>query len=216
MNTVVTSTELKRNRPGTKGTDLYHWAPEEFDKVKGLFSVQEYIQELIRDNPNDIKKIITAPKEVDLIVWKYEHIRQFILESNLLIVQLQGICTKHSCPKMKATDDWLYLCSHPPNNVTNECCAIDYMIHNIDQFTSTLNNSKYFSSRVAIPSSSLKHLESIVRRLYRVFSHTYFHHMDIFTDFEKEMHLCERFTEFVKLYEMMPSKYIIIPSNAFK
>ncbi len=90
------------------------------------------------------------------------------------------------------------------------------MIHNIDQFTLTLNNSKYFNSRVAIPSTSSKHLEKIVCRLYRIFSHTYFHHLDIFSDFEKEMHLCERFTEFIKMYDMLPSKYIIIPSNAFK
>ena len=29
------------------------------------------------------------------------------------------------------------------------------------------------------------------------------------------MHLCERFTEYIKRYEMMPSKYVIIPENAF-
>lgn len=90
------------------------------------------------------------------------------------------------------------------------------MIHNIDQFTSILNNAKYFSSRVAIPETSLKKLEDIVRRLYRIFSHTYFHHLDVFGEFEKEMHLCERFTEFIKKYEMMATKYIIIPSDAFK
>jgi hypothetical protein len=30
------------------------------------------------------------------------------------------------------------------------------------------------------------------------------------------MHLCERFTEYIKQYEMMSSKYIIIPADAFK
>jgi hypothetical protein len=207
--------QLKRNRPGTKGQDLYHWSPEEYDKTKGLFSVQEYIQELIRDNPSNIEKIITPPTDVDLIVWKYEHIRQFVLETNLLIVQLQTICTKQSCPKMKATDDWLFMCTHPPNNITSDCCAIDYMIHNIDQFTSILNNSKYFPSRVTIPSTSESQLNNIVRRLYRFFSHTYFHHVDVFDEFEREMHLCERFTEFIKKNDILPSKLIIIPSKAF-
>lgn len=120
MNNIDNILQIKRNRPGTKGCDLYNWPPEEFNKNKGLFSVQEYIQELIRNDPANIKKIIEAPKDVDLIVWKYEHIRQFILETNLLLVQLQGICTKITCPKMKATDEWLYLCSHPPNNITKE------------------------------------------------------------------------------------------------
>lgn len=113
-----------RNKPGTKAADLYFWPPDEFNKKKGLFSVQEYIQELIRDDPSDIKKIITPPNEVDILVWKYEHIRQFILETNLLIVQLQGICTKLTCPRMKATDDWLYLCDHSSNKTTNEVKSI--------------------------------------------------------------------------------------------
>ena len=37
---------------------------EDFNKMKGLFSVQEYIQELIRDNPSDIQKIISLPKKI--------------------------------------------------------------------------------------------------------------------------------------------------------
>lgn len=30
------------------------------------------------------------------------------------------------------------------------------------------------------------------------------------------MHLCERFTEYIKQFEMMAAKYIIIPEEAFK
>ena len=44
---------IRRNRPGTRSGDLYNWAPEDFPKKKGLFAVQEYIQELIRYNPSD-------------------------------------------------------------------------------------------------------------------------------------------------------------------
>ena len=77
-----------------------------------------------------MKKICEPPKEVDEIVWQYEHIRQFILEMNLLVVQLQGICSSRSCPKMNATDEWLYLCAS--HKQPKECSAIDYMIHNLD------------------------------------------------------------------------------------
>ena len=90
------------------------------------------------------------------------------------------------------------------------------MIHNLDQMTSTLNNSKLFSSRISINKSSVKNLENIVRRLYRYFSHTYYHHQETFYEFEKEMHLCERFTEYIKQYEMMSSKFMIIPHEVFK
>jgi len=205
---------IRRNRPGTRSADLYSWEPEDFQKKKGLFAVQEYIQELIRDNPSDVKKIIEPPKGVNINAWKYEHLRQFILETNLLIVQLKGVCTKETCPKMKATDDWLYLCS--VHKETQECPAIDYMIHNLDQMSANLNSSKLFPSRVSIDNSSIKETENIIRRLYRYFSHCYFHHKLIFEEFEKEMHLCERFTEYVKTFELMSSKYIIIPDTIFE
>ena len=157
---------IRRNRPGTRTSDLYNWAPEDYSKKKGLFSVQEYIQELIRDNPANVKKIIEPPKGVDLNAWKYEHLRQFILETNLLIVQLKGICTKDTCPKMQASQDWLYLCA--VHKEPQDCSAIDYMIHNLDQMSSNLNSSKYFSSRVSIDKSNMKYLEEIIRRLYKI------------------------------------------------
>ena len=204
---------IRRNRPGTRSGDLYNWAPEEFSKKKGLFAVQEYIQELIRDDPSNVKKIIEAPKGVDINVWKYEHLRQFILETNLLIVQLKGVCTKETCQLMKATEDWLYKCS--VHKETQDCPAIDYMIHNLDKMSANLNNSKLFSSRVSIDKTNLKTLEEIVRRLYRYFSHSYFHHREVFDEFEKEMHLCERFTEYIKTFDMMSNKYLIIPSTNF-
>ena len=103
--------KIRRNKLGTKVEDLYRWDPEEYSKMKGLFAVQEYIQELVRHDPSNIQKIIEKPSEVDLTLWIYEHLRQFILETNLLIVQLQGVCTKQTCPKMKATDDVLYMCA---------------------------------------------------------------------------------------------------------
>ena len=65
--------------------------------MTGPFAAQEYLQELISNNiisitfakgndPSNIVKICEPPKEVDEAVWQYEHIRQFILEMNLLVV----------------------------------------------------------------------------------------------------------------------------------
>ena len=88
------------------------------------------------------------------------------------------------------------------------------MIHSIDNATAIIHNTKNFNSRVSIPQSSTKHLLSIVRRLYRIFSHTYFHHKDIFNEFENEMHLCGRFTEFAKRFKMMNNELFIIPDES--
>ena len=113
---------------------------------------------------------------------------------------------------MKATDMWLYLCACHAK--PQDCCAIDYMIHSLDNATSTLQNPKNFKNRFEIPASSSKYLQSIVRRLYRLFSHCFFHHEDIFNEFESEMHLCKRFTYFAQQYKMMPEDLFIIPKES--
>ena len=164
--------------------------------MTGPLAVQEYIQELIslfvftQETTQAIFRKLF--KNHSKQIWKYEHIRQFVLELNLLATSLKDICSKDSCPTMKGSSDSEFLCAAHKTPIY--CTAIDYMVHNLDQATSILLNIKNFNSRVSI--SDTKSLDTIVRRLYRLFSHTYHFHKEMFQLFEKDMHLCERFTEF--------------------
>jgi hypothetical protein len=54
-------------------------------------------------------------------------------------------------------------------------------------------------------------LGSVCRRIYRIFSHAYFHHRHIYDQFEKETSLCKRFTKFVIKYELMTADSLIVP-----
>jgi hypothetical protein len=42
----------------------------------------------------NIDRIIERPQQIDQNIWKYEHIRQFVLELNLLATSLKDICNK--------------------------------------------------------------------------------------------------------------------------
>jgi hypothetical protein len=57
---------------------------------------------------------------------------------------------------------------------------------------------------------------SIFRRVYRLFSHTYYNHRDVFLEFEREMHLCGRFTELAQRFDMMPTRLFNIPMHALQ
>ena len=59
--------------------------------------------------------------------------------------------------------------------------------------------------------SSVAKLGSVCRRVYRIFSHAYFHHRQIFEKFEAETHLCRRFTVFVTKYKLMTRDNLIVP-----
>lgn len=131
------------------------------------------------------------------------------MELGRFVVLLDGICNANTCPLMKCTDEWEYLCAaHDP---AQKCCAIDYFIHTLKQTADTLNDTKLFHSRVSIPrSSASKYFPSIARRLYRLFAHCFFHHREVFDIIEEEYYVCERFTKFITMYKLVPRKQQII------
>nr|XP_060477442.1 MOB-like protein phocein [Panthera onca] len=91
------------------------------------------------------------------------------------------------------------------------CPAIDYTRHTLDGAACLLNSNKYFPSRVSIKESSVAKLGSVCRRIYRIFSHAYFHHRQIFDEYENETFLCHRFTKFVMKYNLMSKDNLIVP-----
>ncbi|KAG0730146.1 MOB kinase activator-like 4 [Chionoecetes opilio] len=165
--------------------------------------VQQYIQQTIRVDHNNIDTILNAPETQDEGVWKYEHLRQFCMELNGLAVRLQGECQPSTCTQMTATEQWIFLCA--AHKTPKECPAIDYTRHTLDGAACLLNSNKYFPSRVSIKESSVAKLGSVCRRVYRIFSHAYFHHRQIFDEFECIVHQCFLFSvhHFFGLYARM-------------
>uniref|UniRef100_A0A8C4X0X6 MOB family member 4, phocein n=1 Tax=Eptatretus burgeri TaxID=7764 RepID=A0A8C4X0X6_EPTBU len=94
---------------------------------------------------------------------------------------------------MTATEQWIFLCA--AHKTPKECPAIDYTRHTLDGAACLLNSNKYFPSRVSIKESSVAKLGSVCRRIYRIFSHAYFHHRQLFDEYENETLLCHRFTK---------------------
>uniref|UniRef100_A0AAY5L2D6 MOB family member 4, phocein n=1 Tax=Esox lucius TaxID=8010 RepID=A0AAY5L2D6_ESOLU len=173
---------LRRNRPGTKAKDFYNWPDESFEEMDSTLAVQQYIQQNIRSDCSNIDKILEPPEGQDEGVWKYEHLRQFCLELNGLAVKLQSECHPDTCTQMTATEQWIFLCA--AHKTPKECPAIDYTRHTLDGAACLLNSNKYFPSRVSIKESSVAKLGSVCRRIYRIFSHAYFHHRQIFDKYE--------------------------------
>jgi hypothetical protein len=202
-------TLARRNNPGTSSADYCRWPEEPFEEMDSTLAVQQYIQQLIRRHPEDVDSILRAPETQDEGVWKYEHLRQFSMELNGLAVALQGECQPETCTQMTATEQWIFLCA--AHKTPKECPAIDYTRHTLDGAACLLNSNKYFPSRVSIKESSVAKLGSVCRRVYRIFSHAYFHHRQIFDDFEAKTFLCKRFTVFVTKYNLMSKDNLIVP-----
>jgi len=203
------ATIIRRNRPGTKQSDFYGWQDEPFEEMDSTLAVQQFIQQTVRKDPANVELVLTAPDQQDEGVWKYEHLRQFCMELNGLAVKLQLGCQPDPCTQMTATEQWIFLCA--AHKTPKECSAIDYTRHTLDGAACLLNSNKYFPSRVSIRESSVSKLGSVCRRVYRIFSHAYFHHRQLFDEFEAETHLCRRFTTFVTKYGLMTKENLNVP-----
>jgi len=200
---------LKRNRKGIKSDDFCSWVDDAFEEMDSTVAVQQYIQQTIRKDPSNINDILNPPDGQEEGSWKYEHLRQFCMELNRLAVKLQKECNPETCTQMTATEQWIFLCA--AHKTPKECPAIDYTRHTLDGAACLLNSNKYFPSRVSIKESSVAKLGSVCRRVYRIFSHAYFHHRTIFDEFEEQSHLCKRFTVFVTKYNLMSKDNLIVP-----
>lgn len=205
---------LRRNNRGCKSKEFYDWPEQALDDMDSPLAVQQYIQQLIRRDPADIDEILKLPENQDLGAWKIEHLRIFCMQLNRLAARLQECCFPDTCNQMTATEQWIFLCA--AHKTPNECPAIDYVRHTLDGAASLLNSTKYFPSRVTIKDSSVAKLGSVCRRVYRIFSHAYYHHYQIFDDFERETHLCKRFSQFVTTYELMSKESLIVPADGSK
>ncbi|CAL1709100.1 unnamed protein product [Somion occarium] len=208
--------------------------------LDSAFQLQEYISLLIRADVHDVETIVSLPGgksgerregsdgsngsegdsdkdgrndvPVDPACWVYEQLRRLAQDlSHPLITMLQQECTRSSCPEMKA-GEWLYLCvAHGNDGATEQCCAIDYILHTLDSATALLNSPRAFPSRLSIPQASHRHFSSLARRLGRIFAHAYFHHREAFEQAEAESSLYARFLALTSKFDLVPSEFLVIP-----
>uniref|UniRef100_A0A3P9JXP9 MOB family member 4, phocein n=1 Tax=Oryzias latipes TaxID=8090 RepID=A0A3P9JXP9_ORYLA len=173
---------LRRNRPGTKA---------------------KYIQQNIRSDCSNIDKILEPPEGQDEGVWKYEHLRSLEglwLMGVLMAVPPQSECHPDTCTQMTATEQWIFLCAaHKTPKEVSRGCGL------------STSGRPLSLHRVSIKESSVAKLGSVCRRIYRIFSHAYFHHRQIFDKYENETFLCHRFTRFVMKYNLMSKDNLIVP-----
>jgi hypothetical protein len=218
---------MRRFRPGQRREDLENaFVGLDLEDRNEKHSLQVFVQQLHTQaisilqecdpencGPNElegkIRHVYHCPADKDESLWQYEHIRQFTIELSHFAVYLGSVCNHTTCPQMKATDEWMYLCA--AHKQPQECSAVDYIIHTLDGTAALLNSNKWFPVGSGVPESSLKYFHSITRRLYRILSHAFFHHKDAFDEFELQSHLCLRFVAFSNAYDLIPPKLLIIP-----
>jgi hypothetical protein len=97
----------------------------------------------------DINIEFTKPTYMNIKNYNYEWTRASYFIFFQIIRQLSEECNKKTCPEMMAGKDWQFLCIHHGKDTKN-CCAIDYVSHNIESTISLLLNPSFFPDRFEI------------------------------------------------------------------
>eukprot|EP00899_Mesostigma_viride_P003802 jgi/Mesvir1/13422/Mv16500-RA.1 len=176
---------------------------------------REFLQDRLYTSRQDVATVCQLPPHGKWSehVWQVENLRHMVLEMSLLLTRMEDVCTREFCPVMKATDEWTFLCA--AHRLPQECCAIDYIQHTVEGAAAVLTSEKLVTAEDSPAGSLNKVLQSLARRLHRVLAHVFFHHRELFDEFERETFLCERFLYFVKTYKLVPKDLLIIPKSYF-
>eukprot|EP00762_Andalucia_godoyi_P000272 ANDGO_03125.mRNA.1 MOB kinase activator-like 4 len=219
----VPASDRRRLRPGTHRSDMYRHT--QLVASPGCPSTMFALYERLESHAHSPSRaamfatsleaaasFVSLPEGEDQNLWIYDLFRFFCSQLNVYLARLAPHCTANSCPVMKATDEWVFLCAAHKGN--SECSAPAYMIHTLDSIVSFLSSSRNFPSRVSIPKASVKQYSSLARRLYRLFAHAYYHHRETFEELEAETGLCAKFTAFAQTFKLVADDLLIVPVNA--
>jgi hypothetical protein len=83
------------------------------------------------------------------------------------------------------------------------CCAIDYCIHTLDTTMPLLTHPTFYPDRDKIKDYSASALIKMVRYLYRMLAHIYFHHRKPFDSLEYRYRIGERLTVYCKKFNII-------------
>ena len=181
-------------------------------------SLEEFIDEYLHDFHSDVESYSKLPPslsqrfpaaQASIVSSAFQMcvIRHIILTiEHEILPSLFALCLPDACPRMIASDEWHFLCA-PHADKPRDCCAIDYMQHTVDSCSSTFLLMEGKQQSVAV-----KQYHSIVRRLFRIYGHVYFHHPDFF---HKHASLeCGKFYLFLKQFGLWKADMGVIPEAA--
>jgi len=128
----------------------------------------------------------------------------FYNQINLLYGAITEFCSPHSCPEMKATDEFEYLWHDPPAYPKPTRLPAPTYISNLLTWTSNhLSNASVFPTHpgVPFPPNFQATVRTIFKRLYRVYAHIYCHHYGVVRGLGLEAHLNTGFKHYVLFVE---------------
>jgi MOB kinase activator 1 len=158
----------------------------------------------------NMKDAVQLPEGEDINEWFAVNVVDLYNELSMLYATIADVCTRKCCPKMQAGPSVHYLWSDGQRyKRPTEFPAPVYIGLLFDWVDEQLQNEALFPSVIGVPFP--KNFDQIVRnimkRLFRVYAHSYCDHLQYLTDIDILKHLNTSFKHFIffaKEFNLIP------------
>ncbi|KAH0787033.1 MOB kinase activator-like 1 [Histomonas meleagridis] len=160
----------------------------------------------------NMKEAVQLPEGEDLNEWLAVNVVDFYKQLSMLYATVTEFCTPETCPQMTAGPGYKYLWSDGRSK-PRDVPACEYIKLLFEWVENQLDDEAIFPSMIGV--SFPKNFESIVKnimkRLFRIYAHCYYHHLENFKELGTMVHLNTSFKQFIyftKEFNLIPQEQL--------
>mmetsp|Transcript_11334 Transcript_11334/g.17208 ORF Transcript_11334/g.17208 Transcript_11334/m.17208 type:complete len:230 (-) Transcript_11334:189-878(-) len=194
-----------------KKQDKYYKSHKSHGNKKRV-ELHENSQATLGAGGGSYREAVRLPKGEDLHEWMAMYTVDFFNEISLLYGIIMEYCTKESCPEMSAGPKYEYLWMDGVKyKKPHKCSAPEYIDLLMTWVEDQINDPKKFpvEDGVPFPKDFRKICKKILSRLFRVYAHIFYYHMQKMMQLEADKHLNSCFKHyiyFIREFKLMDEK----------
>lgn len=147
----------------------------------------------------DLRLAVRLPEGEDLNEWIAKNLIDFYHQVSMIYATITEFCTNENCPVMSAGSGFKYLWYDESTAKPVELSAPQYIIKLFRWIDNQIENEAIFPSAMTtpFPENFMGIVTNIMRRLFRVYAHVYYHHLQHFSALGTDKHLNTSFKHFI-------------------
>lgn len=163
-------------------------------------SLREFAQATLGSDA--LKEAVKLPPGEDENEWIAVHVVDFHNQVNMLYSTITMLCSPSTCPKMTAGKKYEYLWqdnNNPKFKKPANVSAPEYIENLLNWTHSLFQNPRVFPTELGVefPPDARMIFQQILKRLFRVYAHIYYHHINQITELNLQPHLNTSLKHFV-------------------
>lgn len=162
----------------------------------------------------NVRQAVKLPPGENINEWFSVSIVDFYNQISMIYETLDEKCTSETCPEMKAGNYTYYWQDLQKSTKPVMLSAPDYIINVMQMTDEIINDEKIFPSdpSVPFPSDFNKICQNIMKRLFRIYAHIYYHHIEDIKMIGTESNLNASFRHFIffaQEFKLIPKEQLL-------